>query len=115
MSQTDNTTTQAETKSNVLTGLEVIETLGLDDTIYHSELFQQIRELDNFKALAWTPNVRQLYYNREKNLLLSNIEGDLFLYQNPDKAIIVEEVQKYPKAEVALGEKYDSRFQEATQ
>jgi len=41
MSQTDNTTTQAETKSNVLTGLEVIETLGLDDTIYHSELFQQ--------------------------------------------------------------------------
>jgi hypothetical protein len=90
---------------------EVIDKINeLESTTYNSELFNQIRQLDGFKPLCWTPRVRQLYYDSERQLLLSNVEGDLRLWRNPDEGTIEGEVQKYPKPEVSLGEKFDSRF-----
>jgi len=98
-----------ETTTNSTIGI-IDKIDGLERTIYDSELFNQIRQLDGFRPLAWTPNVRQLYYDSDRQLLLSNVEGELTLWKNPDESTIEREVQKYPKPEVSLGEKFDSRF-----
>lgn len=64
----------------------------------------------NYKPLAWTPNIRYLLYNLEDNIILEDIEGDIYIILNPTKEKINELCQQYPKGEVSLGEKYDNRF-----
>ena len=69
-----------------------------------------ISEETGFSWLAWTPNVRYLLYNKEKGILLEDVEGDIYFEENPTDETLEEAIQQYPKAEVSLGEKYDSRF-----
>ena len=70
----------------------------------------KLRESEGFSWLAWTTNVRYLLYSREKDILLEDIEGDIYFEEDPSEETIEEAIQQYPKAEVSLGEKYDSRF-----
>jgi hypothetical protein len=94
-----------------LEGQDVYDEIdGLERTVYKSDLEKQLRNLDRFISLAWSGIVRHLHYDPEENVLLHEIEGDLILWKDPSEEKIEEEVQKYPKAEVALGEKYDGRF-----
>jgi len=69
-----------------------------------------IGEEEGFSWLAWTPNVRYLLYSKEEDILLEDVEGDIYFEEDPSKETIEEYVQQYPKAEVSIGEKYDSRF-----
>ena len=80
--------------------------------IYRSDRVDSLWKLKNkgFEILAWTPNVRYLLFNPKKRILISDIEGDLYIYKNPTKETLENKIQKYPKGEVSLGEKYDSRF-----
>lgn len=88
---------------------------GISPSLYRSERVDSLWQLTDkgFKPLAWTPNVRYLFYNPKKDLLVSDIEGDLRVWENPTKDIIEREVQQYPMMEVSLGEKYDRRFKRA--
>ena len=70
----------------------------------------ELREFEGFSWLAWTTNVRYLLYSKKRNILLEDVEGDIYFEENPTEETIEEYVQQYPKAEVSIGEKYDSRF-----
>ncbi|MCF7889758.1 hypothetical protein K9M78_00900 [Candidatus Bipolaricaulota bacterium] len=70
----------------------------------------RLQEEQGFQWLAWTPNVRYLLYNPDKEILLKDVEGDIYVEENLNGETLEEEIQQYPKAEVSLGEKYDSRF-----
>lgn len=87
---------------------EAISNLG--SSVYRSDQEKQLRHMTGFEHLAWTSKVRHLYYNPEKELLVKDVEGDLFVWKNPSEKTIEKQVQEWPKAEVSLGEKYDSRF-----
>lgn len=82
------------------------------DSVYRSDQTEALNKLRRigFQPLAWTPNIRHLYYHSRENIIIKDVEGDLFLIENPTDEEIEKEVQQYPKAEVSLGEKYDSRF-----
>ena len=71
---------------------------------------KKLTDIEVFEPLAWTGRVRRLTYNKEADLRVSELEGDHYIWKNPTDEKIKEEIQKYPKAEVSLGEKYDSRF-----
>lgn len=77
---------------------------------FRSDQEKTLRELEDFQHLAWTPRVRHLYYNPEQGVLVKDVEGDIFVWFFPSKDTIEEQVQDWPKAEVSLGERYDSRF-----
>jgi len=83
---------------------------NLYNSVYRSDQEKQLRNLKGFKPLAWTPRIKHLYYNPKKQILLKDLEGDLFVWKNPSKQTIEKQVQQWPKSEVSLGEKYDSRF-----
>ena len=82
------------------------------DTVYRGERTESLAKLRNegYEALAWTPNVRYLYYHPEKKLMLEDVEGDLYITKNPTDNTLEEAIQQFPMGEVASGEKYDSRF-----
>jgi hypothetical protein len=82
----------------------------LNSSPFRSDQEKKLRELEGFKHLAWTPRIRHLYYNLEKEIMVKDVEGDFFVWKNPIKKTIEKQVQEWPKAEVSLGEKYDSRF-----
>jgi len=84
---------------------------GLEYQGFRSDREKSLMDLEGFEPLAWTPRVRYLLYNEEKDLLVRDIEGDLYIWKNPTDEKIEELVQEYPKMEVSLGEKYDSRFE----
>ena len=79
---------------------------------YRSDRVDSLWQLKNkgFEILAWTPNVRYLLFHPKKRILISDIEGELYIYKNPTKETLENKIQEYPQAEVSLGEKYDSRF-----
>lgn len=79
---------------------------------YHSDRRKALRELreKGFKAMAWTPNIRSMYYHKDKEILVVETEGDIDIYTEPTREFLDEQLQHYPKGEVSLGEKYDSRF-----
>ena len=85
----------------------------LSSTIYRSDRVDDLWSLTDrgFEPLAWTPNVRYLLYNKEKGILIHDVEGDIYIWKDPTEEIIRERVEEYPKAEVSVGEKYDSRFE----
>lgn len=91
--------------------LEGFKDLGIK-SVYRSDKTKALNKLEKigFKPLAWTPNVRYLYYNPKIDLLIKEIEGDLFVIDKPTKEYLDKCLSHYPKAEVSLGEKYDSRF-----
>lgn len=92
---------------------EKLEGFGKDrDSPYRSDQTKALRKLGKigFEHLAWTPRVRHLYYNPEIDVLIKDIEGDLFYIENPTDEYLDECLSHYPKAEVSVGEKYDSRF-----
>lgn len=79
-------------------------------SVYHGEAVHALWDIPGFKMLAWTHNVKYLLYDPENNILLSWIEGDIYVDRDPTPEDIDESLQYYPKAEVSLGEKYDRRF-----
>lgn len=83
---------------------------NLYNSFYRSDQEKQLRNLKGFQPLAWTPRVRHLYYNKKQNILVKDLEGDLYIWKNPSKETLEKQIQQWPKAEVSLGEKYDSRF-----
>lgn len=85
----------------------------LSPQVYRSDRTKTLANMrdEGFEHLAWTPNVRFLLYNPKEDLMLEDIEGDLVIWENPSDETIEEEVQEFPKAEVSVGEKYDSRFE----
>lgn len=67
---------------------------------------------EGYTSLAFN-NVKQAYYNKEKDILVKNTEGDILVVENPTEEYIDDMLSYYPKAEVTgTGEKYDSRFPE---
>jgi len=84
----------------------------LSSTIYRSDRVDDLWSLTDrgFEPLAWTPNVRYLFYNKDRGILVHDVEGDLYVWKDPTEETIRERVEEYPKAEVSIGEKYDSRF-----
>jgi len=83
---------------------------NLYTSIYRSDQEKQLRNLEGYKHLAWTPKIRHLYYNKQDDILVKDLEGDIYIWKNPSKETIEEQVQQWPKAEVSVGEKYDTRF-----
>jgi len=86
----------------------------LTASVYRSDQTNALSKLRNkgFKPLAWTPNVRYMYYNPERNLLVKDTEGDLMIVKNPSNDYLNDCLSYYPKAEVSHGEAYDERFPE---
>jgi len=84
----------------------------LSPEIYRSDRVDDLWSLTDrgFEPLAWTPNVRYLFYNKDRGILIHDVEGDLYIWKDPTEETIRERVEEYPKAEVSIGEKYDSRF-----
>lgn len=84
----------------------------LEPTPYISDKRKQLRDLtkNGFKELAWTPNIRHVFYNEDKDLLVNVVEGDIFIIDEPTDEEINAILSHYPKQEVAHGEKYDERF-----
>ncbi len=84
-------------------------------SVYRSDQEKSMWDLTDqgFEPLAWTPGVKYLFYNPKKDLLVKDVEGDLFITENPSKNKIIKEIQQFPKAEVSLGEKYDPRFKDS--
>lgn len=82
-------------------------------SVYHSEKRKALWELTDkgYEALAWTGNIRGMFYNKEKGILITETEGDIDIYVNPSEEFLKQELQEYPKGEISLGEKYDPRFQ----
>ena len=80
--------------------------------IFRSDRVDELWSLTDrgFEPLAWTPNVRYLFYNKDRGILIHDVEGDLYIWKYPTEETIREQVEKYPKMEVSVGEKYDSRF-----
>jgi len=96
--------------------LEGFKDSGIN-SVYRSDQKKALNKLRDigFKPMAWTPNVRYLFYNPNEEILIKDVEGDLFIYENPTQETLEEEIQNYPKAEVSIGEKYDSRFNRGEQ
>lgn len=64
-----------------------------------------------YSAIAYTPPVKYAYYNEEKDILVTDTEGDIKVVENPTDDYLNETLSYYPKAEVTgTGEKYDNRF-----
>jgi len=80
--------------------------------VYRSDRVDDLWSLTKrgFEPLAWTPYVRYLLYNKDRGILIHDVEGDLYIWKDPTEETIRDRVQEYPKAEVSIGEKYDSRF-----
>ncbi len=89
-----------ELNDKVVTVLEFTD--GKILSPYRSESVDALWSLEDigYKPLAWTPNVRYLLYNKEDNVILQDVEGDIYFYFNPSKEKIDELLQEYPKAEV---------------
>jgi len=83
---------------------------NLYNSMYRSDQEKQLRDLDGYEHLAWTPRIKHLYYNAKQEILVKDIEGDVYIWKKPSNETIEKQVQEWPKAEVATGEKYDSRF-----
>jgi len=83
---------------------------NLYNSMYRSDQKKQLRNLEGYKHLAWTPRIRHLYYNPEQDILVKDLEGDVYIWKNTSDETIEKQVQEWPKAEVAVGEKFDSRF-----
>jgi len=83
---------------------------NLYNSMYRSDQEKQLRNLEGYKHLAWTPRIRHLYYNPEQDILVKDLEGDVYIWKNSSDETIEKQVQEWPKAEVAVGEKFDSRF-----
>jgi len=84
----------------------------LSAEVFRSDRVDELWSLTDkgFKPLAWTPNVRYLLYNEERGILIHDVEGDLYIWKDPSEELIGKQVEQYPKMEVSVGEKYDSRF-----
>ncbi len=93
---------------------QVIQKLGLDlkPEIYRSERVSDLWKLrdEGFEPLAWCPNVKYLFYNPKRKILIHDVEGDLYIWRNPTDETLKEQIQRYKKGHVSLGEKYDPRF-----
>lgn len=84
----------------------------LHQVIEEYPILEKLGDWEIFKPLAWSGRIRSLLYNKEKNILVREVEGDLYIWKNPTDEKIEEEIQEYPKSEVTgLGEKLDSRFE----
>ncbi len=81
------------------------------DFEYKSDFEEALWNLEGYKPLAWSGNIRSLFYNPKKGILIEEVEGDITIYKNPSESTIENLVQTYPKGEVSLGERYDSRFE----
>lgn len=82
------------------------------ETPYRQNRIDDLWNLTNegYEPLAWTPNIHYLFYNPKRDILIKDVEGDLTIWKNPSDSLIEREVKKFPKAEVSVGEKFDSRF-----
>lgn len=102
---TQETTTQQPDKNKK----QILDDLGVEPTVYHSELVDRLESVEDLKRLAWTSHIRILFYSEQRDMLLHYIEGDLLRYDNPSDEVIREQITEYPKMEVAR-EQFDPRF-----
>lgn len=83
--------------------------LNLNDSIYNSDILQELNQLEQFDKIAWSGHIRSLYYSESRKMLIQYIEGDLKAYSQVTEEDVAEKLQNYPKAEVAR-ESLDPRF-----
>jgi hypothetical protein len=88
---------------------EILRHLGLEDSIYNSDIIRELDSLEQFERVAWSGNIRMLFYSEDRSLLLQYIEGDLRLYSQVGAELLEDKLSQYPKAEIAA-ESLDPRF-----